>query len=360
MTERETDPTQAAAVTLWGAFDGSAVHLYTLRNRTGVTLRLSDYGAMIVGLDAPDRDGAFSDIVLGFDTLDEYVASDVFFGSIVGRCANRIAAGRFELDGTVYKLATNNGRHHLHGGDRGFDRYVWDATLDETIDGASVTFARVSVDGEEGYPGALRASVTYTLTHDNAVMVEMTATTNAPTLCNLAQHAYWNLGGHASGSVEGHTLRLHASSYTPVDDEAIPTGATKRVDGGPFDFREAKAIGRDLGRVPGSTVGYDHNFVVDGEAGVLRPVAELRDPASGRTLTLASDHPGVQLYTGGFLGKTGPGKGGSRYGPLGGVCLETQFYPNAVNVPDWDGPVLRPGQRYRHNMVVTLGAEALS
>ncbi|HYF00853.1 MAG TPA: aldose epimerase family protein [Planctomycetota bacterium] len=313
----------------WGDVDGLPVHLFTLSNGR-LTLRATNYGAIVTELRLPDG----TDVVLGLRDLAAYVEKNPYFGCVAGRCANRIAHGRFELDGRRHQLSINNGPHHLHGGTRGFDRRVWDAEAD----GTRVLFTRTSPDGEEGYPGAVRASVEYRLDED-AFVVEMTATADAPTLVNLAHHSYWNLAG--AGTILDHVLTIDAESYTPVDATLIPTGELAGVEGTPFDFRRPKRVGAELSRVPG---GYDHNFAFKG-------LARLEDPSSGRVMELRCDEPGLQLYTGNFLDGTSKGKGGATYPKHAGLCLETQKFPDAIHHPGWIAPVLRPGETYRHAML---------
>jgi len=348
-------PAPTATASVWGTVTTGRhterLSMYTLRNSAGVTLRATDLGATIVELHAPDRDGELADITLGFDNAEQYRTESPYFGAIAGRCANRIAQGRFTLDGREHQLATNNGPNHLHGGEVGFDKRVWDAELVDDPRGQSVRFSRTSPAGEEGYPGTLEASVTSTLTDDNELICEMEATTDAPTLCNLAQHAYWNLAGHGSGTIEGHELTIHAERYTPVDATLIPTGELAPVAGTPFDFRQPKPIGRDLMEVGDDPKGYDHNFVIEGDPGAMRPVAWLHEPGSGRVMLLSADQPGLQFYAGNFLDGSVVGKDGVRYQQYGGLCLETQRFPDAINNPGWVSPVLRPGETYRHRMV---------
>lgn len=339
----------------WGAVDGQRVVLFTLQNKNGLVMKVTSYGAAITELHLPDRDGNIADVVLGFDSLEGYLGDNPYFGCIAGRCANRIANGSFELDGETYQLATNDGDHHLHGGTRGFDKHVWDATVLSLGDGPAVRFERVSPDGEEGYPGNLRVAVTYTLTNSNELRTEIEAVTDAPTVCNIAQHAYWNLAGHDSGSIEGHVLQFRADQYTPVGDTLIPTGSFTEVAGTPFDFREPKPIGRDLAAVGGDPVGYDHNLVIAGEG--LRLICRVTEPQSGRTMELFSDQPGCQFYSGNFLDGSITGKGGAVYEQYQGFCLETQFYPDSIHQPQWPSPVLRPGEVYRHVMVTRFGVE---
>lgn len=347
----------------YGQIEGRAVDRYTLKNANGLILRVISYGAIITEFHAPDRTGKLDDIVLGFDALEDYVQASPYFGAVVGRVANRIANARFELDGKEYALAANDAPHHLHGGTRGWDKVVWRAEPLESADGVALKLTHVSPDGEEGYPGTVTATTVYTLTNDDALRVEMSATTDAPTIVNMAHHSYWNLGGHASGSIQGHVLQLFASSYTPggdtPSDRLIPTGRIAQAAGTPFDFTQPKAIGRELLAAGGTLQGFDHNWVIDGDPHRLRPVARLYDPASGRTLALDADQPGVQFYSGNFLSGKAPGKGGARYARHSGLCLETQKFPNSVNVPEWrDEVLLSPGQSYKHVMVHRFTTDA--
>ncbi|MEZ6195853.1 MAG: aldose epimerase family protein [Planctomycetota bacterium] len=325
----------------------------TLENSGGTRLVAIARGATISKLWFRDRNGELADVVLGFDSPAEYESDHPYFGAIVGRGANRIARGRFELDGREYSLAANDGAHHLHGGRVGFDKHDWESRTLTGQEGAALEFRRVSPDGEEGYPGRLECLVRYSLSDDDVLRVEMTATTDAPTIVNLAQHTYWNLGGHGSGSVAGHLLRFAADRYVPVGPDLIPTGEIVPVAGTPFDFRTARSIGSGLEdpRLPG---GYDHSFEIAGEPGRLRPVCEVLEPRSGRRLELRSDQPGCQFYSGNFLDGTIRGKGGGRYARHQGFCLETQSHPDAIHRPEWASPVLRPGETYRHRMEIRL------
>jgi aldose 1-epimerase len=329
------------------------VELYTLTNRNGLVAKITTYGAALTEMHVPDRTGRLADVVAGFETLDGYLKGAPYFGAIVGRVANRIANAEFTLNGTRYTLAANDKPHHLHGGTRGWDKVVWRARPLDTADGPSLELTYVSKDGEEGYPGTVTARTVYTLTHDNELRIEMEATTDKPTLVNMAHHSYWNLGGHASGTVLDHELTLYADHYTP-GSPMVPYGETKPVAATPFDFTSAKTIGRDLARTGGAPIGYDHNFVVNGEPNQLRPVARLEDPTSGRVMTLTADQPGVQFYTGNFLDGSLSGKGAT-YVQHAALCLETQKFPNAINVPAWrDQVILRPGQTYHHRMIHTF------
>jgi aldose 1-epimerase len=342
---------------LFGKVGDTPVQIYTLTNAKGVVARITNYGAIVTELHVPDKNGAMADVVLGFDSLDGYLGNPPYFGAIVGRVANRIGNAEFTLEGKPYALAPNDKPHHLHGGRKGWDKVVWTARSLSTAEGSALELTYVSRDGDEGYPGTVTARTVYTLTADNTLKVEMDATTDATTLVNMAHHSYWNLGGHDSGTILDHELTLDADTYTP-GSPMVPYGEVKPVSGTPFDFTRAKPIGRDLKQAGGTPVGYDHNFVVKGDSARLRQVARLRHPKTGRIMTLSADQPGVQFYTGNFLDGSITGKGGAAYGQYAGLCLETQKFPNAINVPAWrDQVILRPGRAYRHVMVHAFTAE---
>lgn len=323
------------------------VSSFVLRNRRGTQLSLMTYGATVTGFKLRDRNGDVADVVLGFDELEHYRSAQGYLGATVGRFANRIAQGHFELGGMSYKLATNDGENHLHGGRVGFDKRVFRAEPFEGDSTVGVVFHYTSPDGEEGYPGTLEVTATYSLSEDDTVTMRFTAVTTAPTPVNLTNHAYWNLAGAGSGSVLDHVLTLFCDHYLPVDEGAIPTGEKRLVAGTPMDFRSPKPIGADIGGVP---PGYDHCYVVNREEGGLRPAAELHDPKTGRTMRISTTQPGVQLYTGNLL-ETTNGKGGGAYRKHDGMCLETQNFPNSVNQPDFPSSILRPGDRYDHTTV---------
>ena len=349
--------TAAIAVAPFGRHDDTPVQLYTLTNANGLIARITNYGAIVTELHVPDREGRLADVVLGFDSLDGYLAGHPYFGAIVGRVANRIANAGFTLDGARYTLAANDAPHHLHGGLKGWDKVVWTAETAETPDGPSIELTYVSRDGEEGYPGTVTAKTVYTLTNGNELRVEMEATTDTTTLVNMAHHSYWNLAGHGSGTILDHVLTLHADRYTP-GTPMVPDGRVAAVAGTPFDFTTAKRIGQDLQRAGGRPTGYDHNFIVNGDPNELRPVARLEDPGSGRVMTVSADQPGVQFYTGNFLDGSHTGKGAT-YVRHAGLCLETQKFPNAINVPGWQDQVtLRRGQTYRHVTIHAFSAES--
>lgn len=326
--------------------DGEEVQVFTLKNAHGLRARVMSWGATLIELSAPDRDGKLADVTLGFDDPQRYLEPHPFFGSIAGRYANRIAKGKFTLDGQTYTLAVNNGPNHLHGGTRGFDKRIWKA---EPLGAAAIRFRYTSPDGEEGYPGKLDVAVTYTLTEQNALRLEYEATTDKPTVLNLTNHAYWNLAG--SGDVLKHTLQLNASRFTAVDAGLIPTGELRAVSGTALDFTTAKPVGRDIAAAPDSASGYDHNFVIDApKPGELTFAAEVHDPASGRTMRVLTTEPGVQLYTANHL-KNLAGRGGQTYGPHAGLCLETQHFPDSPNHPEFPTTTLRPGETFRSTTV---------
>ncbi|HET6149907.1 MAG TPA: aldose epimerase family protein [Polyangia bacterium] len=333
----------------YGQVDGQAVDLYTLTNSMGMVAKITNYGAIVTELLVPDRKGELGDVVLGFDKVGDYVEKSPYFGAIVGRVANRIANATFELEGKTYKLAANNAPHHLHGGKKGWDKVIWTAEPKETPKGPSLKLTHVSPDGEEGYPGTVTATATYTLTNDGALEVQMEATTDKTTLINMAHHSYWNLAG--SGTILDQELTIDADKYTP-GDPMVPNGKVVAVKGTPFDFTTQKPIGRDLKAAGGKPVGFDHNWVVNGDLHTLRRMARLKDPKSGRVLTLLADQPGLQFYTGNYLDGSNKGKGGAVQVQYAGLCLESQKFPNSVNVPAWrEEVILKPGKTYRHTMI---------
>ena len=341
----------------FGKVDDTPVQLYTLTNTHGLVAKITNFGAIVTELHVPDGSGALADIVLGFDNLDAYVTgNNPYFGAIVGRVANRIGNAQFTLEDKSYPLAANDKPHHLHGGRKGWDKVVWNAAPVDTAAGPALELTYVSRDGEEGYPGTITAKTIYTLTNDNELKVEMQATTDRTTLINMAHHSYWNLGGHDSGTVLDHELTLYADQYTP-GTPMVPDGRVMPVNGTPFDFTTPKAIGKELKQTGGTPTGYDHNFVVKGTPNQLRPVARVKDPKSGRVMTLSADQPGVQFYTGNFLDGSARGKGAT-YSQHAGLCLETQKFPNAINVPAWrEQVIVSPGQTYRHVMIHRFTAE---
>ena len=337
----------------FGQLGSRDVGLTTLSNDS-LEVRVLDYGATVQALLVPDREGRVEDVVLGFDRLEDYVACTAFIGSIVGRVANRIAQGRFELDGRAYQLDINDPPNHLHGGNSGWDKLVWayeGSSVSESGDSASVRLSHDSPDGEGHYPGRVRAQAEFKLTR-SALEITLLGTADRPTLLNLAHHGYFNLGGPSRASVLDHELVVHADERTPG---VVPDGALTPVGGTPFDFRTKKTLGRDLPERDSAPPGYDDNFVVRRTKEPLFPVAELTDPTSGRSMRVSTNQPGVQLYSGNFLDGSLSGKG-RRFTRHAGVCLETQAFPNAVNVPEWrDQVLLEPGQTYRHVQVFQFG-----
>jgi aldose 1-epimerase len=331
--------------------EGSDADIFTLKNTNGIEVRITNYGGIITSLKTPDRNGTFADIVLGFDTFDEYLAPHPYFGAVVGRYANRIADGRFKIDGIDYKLALNNGPNHIHGGVKGFDKHVWQA---EVLGGSSVRFSRVSPDGEEGYPGNLQVAVAYSLTNYNELIVEYQATTDVPTHVNLTQHSYFNLAGAGNGDITGHELTIDADRFTPVNAARIPTGQLAPVAGTPFDFRQPRPIGARIDQSHPQLAhggGYDHNYVLNREGDTLEFAARVVEPVSGRILEVATTEPGVQFYTANFLDGSITGKGGRSYPRRGGFCLETQHFPDTPNKPQFPTTVLRPGTTYSSRTV---------
>jgi aldose 1-epimerase len=346
--------------------DGTPVDLYTLTNAHGLEVRVMSYGAIVVSLKTPDRRGTFDDIVTGFDTLEGYVTRSRFFGAVAGRYANRIANARFTLDGKTYELAANNGRNHLHGGRRGFDKVVWKATTFERDGNVGVVLTHVSPDGDEGYPGTLDVSVTYTLTPRDELVVDYAATTDKATPINLTNHSYFNLAGDGRSDVLGQLLTIDADRFTPTDDTQIPTGEIAPVAGTPFDFRKPTAIGARIDADDEQIRrghGYDHNFVLWSAKALAerspaperpRHAARVVDPSSGRTMDVATTEPGVQLYTGNNLDGV-VGKHGHVYGRRTALCLETQHFPDSPNHPNFPSTILRPGQRFQSRTVFTFG-----
>jgi len=336
--------------------DGTRVDVFSLRNAHGVEVRVITYGAAIASISVPDRTGHFADIVTGFDDLDGYLSRSRFFGATAGRYANRIANARFTLDGKTFELAANNGKNHLHGGRRGFDKVVWKGTAIERDGNAGVTLTYVSRDGEEGYPGTLSVTLTYTLTASDELILDYAATTDRATPINLTNHSYFNLAGDGRGDILGHLLTIDADRYTPTDDTQIPTGELAAVDGTPFDFRSPTTIGA---RIDSDNEqirrgkGYDHNFVVRGAG--LRHAARVVDPSSGRTMDIATTQPGIQFYSGNNLDGTAVGKSGRAYGKRTSLCLESQHFPDSPNHPAFPSTILRPGQRFASTTVFTFG-----
>ena len=326
----------------WGETDSSKVYLYTLTNAKGTEVKITNYGGIVTSFVTADKAGNKSSIVIGFDSLSGYLAKPPYFGALIGRYGNRIGDAKFTLDGKEYKLAANNGKNALHGGLKGFDKVVWNATtVSDTI--PSLTLTYLSKDGEEGYPGNLKVIVQYTLTEDNELKIEYNATTDKATPVNLTNHSYFNLTGDVNNTILNHSLMIAADNYTPVDTSLIPTGEIKPVKGTPFDFTTAKPIGRDIDSVPG---GYDHNWVLNSKDGSLQKVAVLSDSVSGRSLEVYTTEPGLQFYTGNFLDGKFINRDGKAINLHTALCMETQHFPDSPNKPNFPSTILQPGQQY--------------
>ncbi len=345
----------------FGEVDGEPIQLYTLTNANGMQVRATNYGGIITHLFVPDAEGNFEDVVLGYDSVDGYLDETPYFGAIIGRYGNRIADGEFTLDGDTYTLATNNGPNHLHGGEQGFDKVVWDATTFDEGDERGISFTYTSPAGEEGYPGTLNARVTYTLNDNDELIFDYYATSDEATPVNLTQHTYFNLAGVGEGDILDHRIMINADAYTPVDSTLIPTGDIAEVEGTPFDFTEATPIGARIQEDDQQLehgMGYDHNFVLNGEAGEMKLAARVTEPTSGRIMTVRTTEPGLQFYTGNFLDGTLTGKDVT-YEHRTGFCLETQHFPNSPNQDDFPSTILRPGDEYTTRTVYAFetGAE---
>lgn len=339
--------------------DGRPVELFTLINAGGAVAKVLTLGGILTELQVPDRDGNPGDVVLGFDGLDGYLGDHPHFGATTGRVANRIANGRFTLDGKEYQLACNNGPHHLHGGPQGFVKQLWQGAPVETAGEVGVRLSYRSVDGEENYPGNLDVDVTYVLTASNELRIDYTAVTDAPTLCNLTNHSYFNLAGAGNGDILRHVLTLNADRYTPSDATLIPTGEQAPVRGTPMDFTQPSVIGSRFDQLTSDPRGYDHNFVInrtEADQGLVL-AARVRESSSGRVMEVWTTEPGVQLYTGNFLDGSLTGKGGAKYVRHSGFCLETQHYPDSPNQPTFPSVVLRPGETYRQTTVHRFSVE---
>lgn len=329
--------------------EGTEVTQYSIENKNGMRADFIDYGANIVRLFVPDKDGKLDDVVLGFDDVAGYEENGCFFGSFIGRHGNRIGNATFELNGITYKLEKNDGNNNLHGGTPGYNKVMYRAKTTEN----SVTFSRLSPDMEQGYPGNLDIAVTYTVTEDNELTIAYQATSDKDTLCNVTNHSYFNLKGHKGGEITDHYVWLKANGFTETTDDLIPNGKIVDVTGTPMDFRSKKTIGQDIEadykplKIAG---GYDHNYVLDKEAGTMEKVAELSEKTTGRTMEVYTDLPGMQMYTGNFIVKEA-GKEGAEYTKRNGVCFETQFFPNSVNVPSFDSCVIKAGETFRSTTI---------
>lgn len=326
--------------------DGTQVWLYTIRNNSGFTAAVTNFGAILVKLFVPDKTGKTADVVLGYDDVEGYLTNGSFFGATVGPSANRIDNASFTLDGVKYQLAVNDGTNNLHSDyDKGYHKRIWNAELKEN----SIVFTIDDADGTMGFPGNKKVQVAYTVTDDNELKIEYNVTSDKKTLINMANHTYFNLAGHDSGKIEAHKLWINASHYTPIFERLIPTGELTAVEGTPFDFREMKTVGDDIGADDIQLKygqGYDHNFALDGYDGNIQKAASLEDPATGRKMDVYTDQPGLQFYAGSCIAPT-TGKGGTAYGGRSGLCLETQCFPNAVNQPEFQDVIYGPERPYR-------------
>lgn len=344
----------------FGKVSGRDVTLFTLQNSSGMKAAITNYGAILVSLTAPDRNGKFEDVVLGYETLGEYVKDNPYFGCVVGRYGNRIGKAKFTIDGVAYQLSANDGENHLHGGERGFDKKIWDAEPLELPDASGIKFSYLSPDGEEGYPGNLAVTVTYLLTGNNEFAIAYEAAADKPTHVNLTQHTYFNLAGQGSGDILGHELMIMADRFTPVDAGLITTGELRPVEGTPMDFRTPTAIGDRIDsdyeqiRFGG---GYDHNWVLNNYDGALRLAAKVHEPVTGRVMEVFTTEPGIQFYAGNFLNGSHIGKGGAVYNKRYGFCLETQHFPDSPNKPNFPSTLLRPGETYKTRTVYRFSAE---
>jgi aldose 1-epimerase len=344
--------------------DGRPVHLYTLKNASGLIAEISDYGGIVVSLRVPDRAGHSADVALGFNTLAEYQEKYPYIGAIIGRVGNRIAHGKFSLDGKTYTLVTNNNPGgmpcQLHGGIKGFDKVLWTAESAQRDGEPALRLRYLSVDGEEGYPGNLQVEVLYSVTKDNGLRIDYTATTDRATPVNLTNHSYFNLRGEGEGTILDHELTLHASRYTPVNAGLIPTGELAPVAGTPLDFTQPHKIGERIGVENEQLkrgLGYDHNFVIDGANGELRSAAMVHEPTTGRVMEVLTTEPGIQFYSGNFLDGKSNGKSGRPHAYRTGFALETQHFPDSVNQPNFPSIILRPGQTYRTTTVYRFSAK---
>lgn len=332
--------------------DTREASLFSVENPNGITLKISDYGGVIQSILVPGKSGEMADVVLGFDSLAGYLQDNPYIGTLIGRYANRIARGKFSLEGKTYQLAVNNGPNHLHGGLKGFDKVLWEAAEFADSQGAGVTLSYLSHDMEEGYPGNLKVRVTFTLDKENNVILDYEAKTDKPGPLNLTHHAYYNLGG-GSGTVHDHKLQIFADSCLVSDENLVPTGEIAKLDGSPLDFRVPKLVGKELGRVEG---GFDHCYILAGENQELRKAARVSHPESGRVMEVFTTEPGMQFYSSNFLGGL-KGKGGQTYGKHQALCLETQHFPDSPNHPEFPNTILKPGETYRQKTIYRFGTE---
>ncbi len=359
-TSKQTDVERIRKEPFGKAPDGTPVELFTLTNKNGMSVQITNYGGIITTLRVPDAGGDLEDVVLGYYTLEKYLEKSPHFGALVGRYGNRIAHGEFTLDGKKYELVTNNGPNHLHGGKEGFDKKVWEAEMITKDHASALKLHYLSPHMEEGYPGNLDVYATYRLTDENEVRLDFEATTDRKTILNLTHHSYFNLKGHGKGRILDHLIRFDADRIVPIDDEAIPLGGLMDVEGTPFDFKEFRTIGEDINddhiQIRNGS-GYDHTFVINGEYGRLRKACTVKEPASGRIMEVYTTEPGVQFYTGNHLDGSIKGKEGRIYERRSGFCLEAQHFPDSPHNPDFPSTVLEPGETYTQTTVYKFSTE---
>ncbi|HUC83764.1 MAG TPA: aldose epimerase family protein [Candidatus Acidoferrales bacterium] len=339
--------------------DHTPIDLFTLRNSKGMEAQIMTYGGIVTSLKVPDKHGAWGDVVLGYDHLEGYLKHNPCFGTLIGRYGNRIARGRFSLDGRTYSLAVNNGPNHLHGGLKGFDKVVWAAQPVDAANGPALQLSYLSKDGEEGYPGNLQVTAVYSVTEDNALSVDFVATTDKKTVCNLTHHSYFNLAG--KGDILGHIAQIYADKFTPVDANLIPTGEVRSVAGTPLDFRQPAPIGLRINDTSDEQMkfgnGYDHNFILNKKPKELSLAARVGEPGTGRVMEVWTTEPATQFYTANFLDGTITGKGGWVYQARNGFCFEPQHYPDSPNHPEFPSTVLQPGETYRNTIIYRFGVQ---
>ncbi len=339
---------------IFGKLDnGTQVNIYTLKNSNGVEAKIINYGGAVVSLKVPDKNNNFEDVVLGYDNLESYINGDKFFGALIGRCGNRIEYGKFKINGVEYNLATNNGNNHLHGGIKGYDKVIWNVkTIDEKSDTLELSY--LSKDGEENYPGNLNVTVTYTITEDNSLKIDYKAVSDKDTVVNLTNHSYFNLSGHASGDILNHELMINADKFTVNDKYSIPHGETRDVAESPMDFRTLTTIGKNIDADYDQIIfgsGYDHNWILNTNGDVSKLAAKVVDEKSGRVMEVYTTTPGVQFYSSNFLDGSDIGKGGTPYNRRTGICLETQYVPNAINLKNVKSTLLKAGEEYKHTTI---------
>lgn len=359
--QEKTDTMPSITKSAFGTVDNQPVDLYTLTNANGQTVKITNYGGIITSINTADKDGTIEDVVLGYDSLAGYLKAPSFFGAAVGRYGNRIAKGKFTLNGQTYTLAQNNGPNSLHGGKKGFDKVIWKAEEIKTDNSVGLKLSYLSADGEEGFPGNLNVTMTYTWDNENTLTIDYEATTDKPTIVNLCNHSYFNLTGNTKRDILDHQVMLQASRFVPVDDTLIPTGELKEVKGTPFDFMQATAVGTRIDDTTDVQIknggGYDHCWVIDRKDSSLVPFATVVDPTSKRQMEVLTTEPGVQFYTGNFLNGTITGKHNVVYKKRFGLCLETQHYPDSPNQPSFPSVVLNPGQTYRTTTVYKFSVQ---